>query len=328
MFAVLPTLLMISFADESKDPAKSQTHLLRADQGLHSEKLYLVDELAERVSKQEIGLDEAEKELDAILNQPPRYPHWVQILCFGFSSACIAPFFFGGGWSEFFISFLLGMVVGLIGLLTSKNIIIARLYLPGSALIVSALARLLANYWFTDVCIFTVALASVVWLLPGLSLTTAITELATGNIISGTCRMFYAALVALQLGFGIAIGSGIIFWAKSSSSSEPCSPSIPVWVNVFFFFGASIPFNILMNAKPSQWPPMTFAQGFGYLISFFGDKALNPNAVSVIAAFGVGIVGGLYSRYSHHAPVVTTLAGILLLVPGSFGVRGVNAMFS
>lgn len=75
--------------------------------------------------------------------------------------------------------------------------------------------------------------------------------------------MFYAALVALQLGFGIAIGSGyifhlnffffiklsIIFWAKSSSSSEPCSPSIPVWVNVFFFFGASIPFNILMNAK-------------------------------------------------------------------------------
>lgn len=41
----------------------------------------------------------------------------------------------------------------------------------------------------------------------GLSITTAMIEMATRHIVSGTTRMFFAFLIAVELGFGIAIGS-------------------------------------------------------------------------------------------------------------------------
>jgi uncharacterized membrane protein YjjB (DUF3815 family) len=41
---------------------------------------------------------------------------------------------------------------------------------------------------------------------PGLSITISITELATGNMISGTTRIFSAIITTLQLGFGMTLG--------------------------------------------------------------------------------------------------------------------------
>ena len=43
----------------------------------------------------------------------------------------------------------------------------------------------------------------------GLSVTTAMIEMATRHIISGTTRMFYAVLIAIELGFGIAVGAAL-----------------------------------------------------------------------------------------------------------------------
>jgi len=44
-----------------------------------------------------------------------------------------------------------------------------------------------------------------------------------------------------------------------------------------------------------------------------------------LAAFCVGVTGGLYGTFSKHPSTVCVLTGILLLVPGSLGVRGFSA---
>jgi hypothetical protein len=44
----------------------------------------------------------------------------------------------------------------------------------------------------------------------GLSITISITELATGNMISGTTRIFSAIITTLQLGFGMTLGTMIL----------------------------------------------------------------------------------------------------------------------
>lgn len=99
MFAVLPSLLIISFGDFDRDPgtsrvqfsslffsAKSETHILRCNQGLNCEKLMLVDELADRIIMKKLNpgtlsskciqvnyLVQGLQELDEIIQSPPRY---------------------------------------------------------------------------------------------------------------------------------------------------------------------------------------------------------------------------------------------------------------
>jgi uncharacterized membrane protein YjjB (DUF3815 family) len=48
----------------------------------------------------------------------------------------------------------------------------------------------------------------------------------------------------------------------------------------------------------------------------------------MMAALAVGLSGSLYARITGHQPVITTISGILMLVPGSLGVRGVAAFLS
>lgn len=76
---------------------------------------------------------------------------------------------------------------------------------------------------------------------------------------------------------------------------------------------------------PRQWPSMTIASavsyGLNYLLSFY----LSADANSAVSSFAVGMVGGIYSRIWKHPPLITVISGILMLVPGSIGVRGVSA---
>jgi hypothetical protein len=110
MFAVFPTLLLTSFGDFERDPSKSESHILRVNQGFHCEKLALVDSLADQICERKISLLVAKHELDRIIHSPPRYKSWIKLLSFSSSAACIAPLFFGGNrldrlFSESFLWF-------------------------------------------------------------------------------------------------------------------------------------------------------------------------------------------------------------------------------
>ncbi len=60
----------------------------------------------------------------------------------------------------------------------------------------------------------------IVWLLPGLTLTIAMQELAAYSFVAGTARMFYAVLMLLELGFGNGVMtislSSLLFKAKQT----------------------------------------------------------------------------------------------------------------
>ena len=69
---------------------------------------------------------------------------------------------------------------------------------------------MLATTLIFDCYLHMLLIIKVVWLLPGLTLTVAMTELATKNLISGTVRFFYGLVITLELGMGIAIGRRFI----------------------------------------------------------------------------------------------------------------------
>jgi len=193
------------------------------------------------------------------------------------------------------------------------------------------LARLFVEYVY-PACWGAISLSTIIWMLPGLSLTVGVNELAERKMISGTVRIFFAMLIALELGFGLAIGSLLVFWEDQSHFQEIAGDQLCTGINggarFVLFFIILTAFNILQEALPSQqWPIMTLSAALSYGLSFVGGLyGIRPQICTAASAFVSGVVGNLHARITGHNPLIPINAGILVLVPGAVGVRGVKSL--
>jgi uncharacterized membrane protein YjjB (DUF3815 family) len=53
---------------------------------------------------------------------------------------------------------------------------------------------------------------------------------------------------------------------------------------------------------------------------------VDPNLLTMLCALAVGLVGTVLARYLNQNALTIILSGILMLVPGSVGLRGVTAL--
>ena len=183
-------------------------------------------------------------------------------------------------------------MVGVLNSLCGKFPVFSRLLEPCAALLSAFVARVVSE-WVPGLCFYASVLSAIIWLLPGtflarnhislnfnttslpetnsiltdtvlgLSLTISVMELATRNIVSGSARIFYALLLLLELGFGIALGNGLVFWNKEDIPTGCDKDPVNPWFFLPLFLGTAIPFNVLLDAHPRQWPTMTLTAGIG-----------------------------------------------------------------
>ncbi|KAG0232158.1 hypothetical protein BGW41_001948 [Actinomortierella wolfii] len=321
-FALLPGLMTISFSDP--ETHTSDTRHLRCTQGMDMYKLSKVYQIALGVLRGD-GVEKANKALEAVTTEAGYYPVWVTVLAWMGSSAFVAPLAFKGSWIDCALAALCGLLVGVLGLVAAKFPIYGNVFEITSSIVVGFIARAFGD----RVCFSAVALAGVVVLLPGLLLTQAIMELASRNIVSGAVRMFYALMYAFFLGFGLSIGAELweFITDPAPASEAACQHGVNHWWYWLIFPGVSTSINIVFNAHPIQWPGMTLVTAIGFCVSYFMPNN-SPQIVSAIAAFAVGIAGQAYGRLTGQLSYVPLLSGVLLLVPGSVGVRGTLAFFN
>ena len=134
------------------------------------------------------------------------YPAPVPILCFALVSGAAARFF-AGGLMEIGAAAGIGVIVGVLSLTARRRREYARV-LEFVAGMVAALLAMLLGSWVA-LHVQTVVLGGVIFLVPGLTLTMAVTELATRNLVSGTARLMGALTILVSIGFGVAVGQKI-----------------------------------------------------------------------------------------------------------------------
>ncbi|KAF9931850.1 hypothetical protein FBU30_009430 [Linnemannia zychae] len=319
-FALLPGLMTISFSDP--ETHTSDTRHLRCTQGMDMYKLSKVYKIAWGVLHGK-GVEEANRALERVTIEPGYYPVWVTVMAWMTTSASVAPLAFNGSWLDTAVAGLCGLLVGLLGLVAAKFPIYGNVFEVTSSIFVGFIARAFGD----RVCFAAVSLAGVVVLLPGLLLTQAIMELASRNIVSGAVRMFYALMYAFFLGFGLSLGAELWQFVANdhiSPSPDACKRGVNHWWYFFIFPAVSTSINIVFNAHPCQWLGMTLVTAVGYTVSYF--MTAGPQVTPAIAAFAVGVAGQAYGRITGNLSYVPLLSGVLLLVPGSVGVRGVLAI--
>lgn len=157
-------------------------------------------------------------------------------------------------------------------------------------------------------------------------------ELAAKNLISGVVHLTYAMMYVLFLAFGIGYGCSI--WRLAHPDFDfnvlsVCTDSInPYWTFLLLPL-TTISVAIVYGASPDQWLPMVLDSGIAYAVYYFLSKV--AGATSVITpsagAFALGLGGNIYSRVTKRLAFAPLMGGIIILVPGSIGVKGAVHLF-
>lgn len=314
-FFSTPTTIMASFGK----PEELRTALLRMEPGeLDLGKLGKLDRLAGEVIRRKKTPDEGAKEIEAIVAGQDAYGPLLLILCFTVAGGAGAVLF-GGGVAEAITAALGSLVCGLLEHFGHRPAI-ARVRLPVAGFVAAAVATLAAHLFPMAPRIAT--LGGLIVLLPGLGLTVAMTELSTRQLMSGTARLAGAAASLLQLVFGVALGVrlGGLFPAVHHVATAP-APGSELVALVLLAFAAMV----LLRAALTDALWILLVGALGYLGARFGSQHLGPELGAFIGAVLLGAASNLIAHLRDRPSVITIIPGLLLLVPGSVGFRGLES---
>lgn len=319
-FFSTPTSIMASFGPQDDQ----RTFMIRVEPGESDlGKLARVDEVTRNVLGGRLTPAEGNAAIAAIEAMPAPYGTLVTTLAFGVASGSAARFLGGGAW-EVGTGLLIGLLTGLLALVAARHPGLGRVFEPVTAFTASAIAALVASAG-VPVSVLLATLAGVIILIPGLTITTAMTELSTRHLASGTARLMGAMVLLLGITFGIALGSKIVSLAFGDIPlHEPVG--LPPWTLVAALVTTPLAFVVLLKAelRDAGWILLAGALAFGG--ARLGTEWLGPE----LGAFGGALLTGMgsqwYSRITNRPSQITLVPGLLLLVPGSIGLRSLTSM--
>jgi uncharacterized membrane protein YjjB (DUF3815 family) len=169
-----------------------------------------------------------------------------------------------------------------------------------------------------------VTLAALIVLLPGLSLTVAMNELATRNLIAGTARLMSAVIVLLELVMGVALGDRIAHALVEVHQATPIA--LPEWANWVALGASSLSVAVIVQAQVRAFGWIVAGCVVGYLGTRLGTLWLDSQLGVLVGAFALGVLANVYARLLDRPAQVVSVPAMLLLVPGGMGFRGMASL--
>jgi uncharacterized membrane protein YjjP (DUF1212 family) len=313
-----PTAIIMSFGE----PSELRTRMMRVEGGeLDMDKLEQVDDLADEVAAQRVTAAEGVVRLEKILAAPRQYGRTVTVVVNGLTAGALAVFF-GGSLLDVAVASVIGVMLGLLEHISARSTDQTRVFELVGAAFVALTANLLSP--FVSISPTLVTLAALVVMLPGMSLTVAMTELATRNLIAGTARLMSAVIVLLQLVVGVALGERLANVLVTVQTATPAS--LPSWAQWVALIASALGMAIIVQAQQRAFVWILAASVVGYLGTGIGTEWLDDRMGVLVGAFAVGVLGNIFARLMERPAQVVHVPAVLLLVPGSMGFRGVSAL--
>ena len=300
--------------------------MIRVEPGeVDLERMTALDDVVNDLLQGRIDIDQGLGQVDSISSTPPRYGPFLMTMCFGLASGAAARFF-GGGALEVVFGIGMGMFIGVLALLAERYPGIGRVFAPAAAFAVSAMAMLGAWIW-PALSAYIATVAGLIILIPGLTLTIAMSELASGHLASGTARLMGAIMLFLQIGFGFAIGNRL---GTMLPGVDPLVTPVALadWTEWVALAVAPLCFTVLFRAKPSQIAVILPAGILTFLGARLGSTLASPELGVFLGAFIAALAGNLYRRFRDHPASVPIVPSIMLLVPGSIGFRSLSSLLA
>lgn len=231
-----------------------------------------------------------------------------------------------GGWMEMLCGGAVGAVF-VAGLLVCARF--PRLG-PAVPVILCTLAALLAQalaWYFPQQNPFVSAVAGVVFMLPGFMLTVAMSELATQNYLAGSGRLTGAFLQLFLMGAGLAIGTQIAQTLYPVAVQGVVTP-LPAWA---IWPAVAVLGVALLAVLQAPWSSVLVSAGgclLAWAVYSLAGAAMGYVVGAFCGAFALGFGGHLYHALSGRPSLLVQSPGLITLVPGSMGFRGLHALMA
>ncbi len=318
----IPTGLFIEL--RGRGMTSPLTRMVRVKEwGVDLDRLTRVDEIFNDVADDKITIRTGRERLRALKLEPARYPLFLKYLATAMASAAAAVFFRGRP-GEVAMAGAIGLFVALLGQLLAKN--------PSGRFLVELLGGFAAATaaWIVtrlqpNLSREVLVLSGIITLIPGMTLTTGLAELARKNLVSGSARLMEAFAAFLLIIFGIALALGIERVSAGKLPDAHARAGMPFELQILAVFGAAIAFAVLFNVpKRYLWSAIVSA-GIGWITAGFGTRYLPGQLAAFGAALAVCVFSNLAARITQRPAQLFQLPGMTLLVPGSFGFLSLEA---
>ena len=323
-----PTSIIMSFSQlgNSESGVAEMTQVLRLPPGeVNLKSLCLVDEIADRVINGDLDLAEGRRQLREVGSARPSLTSKIlTLIAYAVAPACVAAILLTG-WAGVATAAVIGFLTGVTALSARKRPNIAAAFEAISALLATIIATLVAVY-LVPIQVRSVVVASLIILLPGMSLTAAVRELSSQDLVSGTARMAGAMAVLLKLAFGTVAATQV---CALFGLVPPIVPTlaIPDWTEWVAVPLSALTFAITFRSPLRYFPIVIASVIAGYICTRVGGAYVS-------AAFGVfagglllGAASNVFARVFNRPGALIREPGIILLVPGSVGFRTLNFVF-
>jgi uncharacterized membrane protein YjjP (DUF1212 family) len=321
-----PTSILFSFTVEGRgaQPLAEHTQVIRVAPGQDDlRNLCAVNDIADRVTDGDIDIAEGLRRLGEIRDRPGRRRRVLEALSYGIAAAVVAALLHGS-WADFVAAAGIGAVVGVLAVVCETRPRLRPALEALCALIATLLATAIGVY-VVPLNLRSVVLASVIVLLPGLTLTTAVRELSTQHLVSGMARFAGAVTTLIKLAFGAVVADQLC-QLLGLAPPPPSLPPVPAWAEWLALAGGSFSFAVLFRAARRDIPLVMAAAVLGYLITDLGGRQFTPQFGVFLAGLCMGALGNGYARRTRRPGSVVRVPGIILLVPGSVGFLSLSAL--
>lgn len=320
-FFALPTSIHVAFG-----PLGVQTvFLVRTEPGSQDlGRLAALDLLLVQVAGAGISLQDARRELTRLLTERRALNPWLELPSFALAAAS-ASVFLGGGTREVAAAACIGLVAGAIARVLGARRDASVLTEAIAGFVAAFVAAGLGATW-DGLAVGKVTLASIVYLLPGFMLTTAVTEIATRHLASGTARFAGACAVFLALAFGAALGWRI----GAAAFGEPRLPTpanaLPGLAVVAALIAAPCAYSLLLRVMRRDLALVFAACLVAFAGARLGSTLLGPELGAFCGSLLVGLLANTIARTLNRPASLVLVPGLFLLVPGSLGFTSLEVL--
>ncbi len=284
-----------------------------------------IQELVRNISSGIVSLDDAEKRLDDIMENPKEYPIWV----LSFGSAMISA---GVGMMLnakpviLLIMFLLGMTVSYVLRILAHNRVPLFFAQVTSAIFITLIAAItmlastnLGIPWLQDINPTFIIVGGIVMLVAGLAIVGAVEDAIDEFYVTANARLLKVVMMTIGIVAGVLIGLfiarrfGVPIHVETNLNSGPNTP----WQLVGA--GLTAAGYALRTQSGKLGIVLAGSMGAMAVIILQATSGVGPLSVIVasgIAATAVGAAATLFSRLWRTPSTALMTAGIVPLVPG------------
>ncbi|MFA5591615.1 MAG: threonine/serine exporter family protein [Lysobacteraceae bacterium] len=321
-----PTGLILSFSDAARpETTANTTQVVRLAPGdVDLRKMCEADDIAERALRGELEVNQALAELQA-LDRPLRLrDKLMSIFGFGLVSSSITVLLHST-WTDVVVAGGIGLLIGALAVLGASHARLAESLELIAALLATLIAAAIAAF-VVPLSLNTVIVASVIVLMPGMMLTNAVSELTSQHLVSGTARFSGAMAVLMKLAFGSLMASQLAQLLGWEPLPHVSIVPLPSWMEWVALLGAALAFAVLFKAAWRDYPLVMAAAILGYVVTRVAGLWVPSPAAVFAASVVITLASNIYARCANRPGALIRVAGIILMVPGSVGFRGVSSL--